>query len=107
ISRLLFQSLSSSSTATYRLNVGFFDQTPDSIDPAIPAQYFRFESDTGISDVASTSWIGSDVIGQRTGLSFTASLLDVPSIPLAVIGIEVRTRLKVEPIPHWQDYQNY
>lgn len=107
ISRILFQMLTVQPSDSYRVNVNFYDPVPDGVDQDIPAQYSRFVGDLDIPEVVSTVWIGADVVGQRSGLNFKINLLDVPNIPLVLVGIEVRTRLKVEPIPGWSLYQNY
>jgi hypothetical protein len=108
INRFRFTRLGNPVPVDYRVNVGFYDTDPAAAsEPIIPTQYGRFRGVMGSSDVLSTDWIDIATVGHRTKLNCQVELLDQPAIPFSILGIELRTRIRIEPSTQWPSYTGF
>jgi hypothetical protein len=108
ITRLNFSLKGTVVPVDYKLNANFYDN--DAFSSAMnlmSGQNFRFRGILGMTDVLSTDWIDIAQVDARTVMNVELRMLEQPGIALAVTGVEVRTRIKIDPITNRQTYQSY
>lgn len=108
ITRLNFALVGNAVPAEYALNATFYDNDSSaSLLNQMPGQNFRFLGMLGVPEVLSTDWIDIAQVDQRTVMNAQLAMLDQPDIALALTGVEVRTRIKIDPMSNWEAFQPY
>jgi hypothetical protein len=104
--RFQIKMLNSGSTSDYKFNLAFYDTEAGNFTP-LPIQYFRFIGYSNLSDVLCSGWLDIGDVGNRDFLKCELSMLNNPSIPIAINAVELRTKIKVDPISAWRDYSEF